>query len=182
MTVPEQNSVSRFDDRAADYVQYRPSYPASAVDHLLSGLGELDTLIAADIGAGTGISARLLGDRGVRVVAVEPGAAMRGAAAPHPNVRWVAGVAEATGLAPQSVDLALAAQAFHWFRPAEALTGAPPAPRQSRGPGHHALRDRSVPLAANVIGARQRRRVHGVLQRSGDPHSAFGIPHSAFGV
>ena len=122
MDVSQTNSVNRFDDRVSDYVRCRPSYPASAIDHILAGLGPPAGLIAADVGAGTGISARLLGDRGVRVVAVEPGAAMRGAAAPHPQVDWIAGLAEATGLGPQAVDLVLSAQSFHWFRPAEALT------------------------------------------------------------
>ena len=46
---------------------------------------------------------------------------MRGAAAPHPQVRWIAGVAEATGLASQTMHLVLSAQSFHWFRSAEAL-------------------------------------------------------------
>ena len=115
------DSVTRFDDRASDYVRYRPSYPAAAIDRILEGLGPPDRLVAADIGAGTGISARLLGDRGVRVLAVEPGVAMRGAAAAHPNVTWIGGTAEATGLASGVVGLVLAAQAFHWFRPPQAL-------------------------------------------------------------
>src|SRR6185295_16889471 len=72
-------------------------------------------------GAGTGISARLLADRGVRVVAVEPGDAMSGSAARHPRVRWVAATAEAIGLDSASVDLVLCAQSFHWFRPEAAL-------------------------------------------------------------
>jgi SAM-dependent methyltransferase len=55
------------------------------------------------------------------VLAVEPGEAMRAAAAPHANVTWTIGTAEATGLAPESVDLVLCAQAFHWFRAPEAL-------------------------------------------------------------
>jgi SAM-dependent methyltransferase len=74
------------------------------------------------VGAGTGISARLLGDRGVRVTAIEPGertcAALR---RPHPNVVWTAALAEATGLRSASVDLVLSAQSFHWFRLDEAL-------------------------------------------------------------
>ena len=115
------DSVTRFDDRASDYVRYRPSYPAAAIDCILEGLGSPDRLVAADVGAGTGISARLLGDRGVHVLAVEPGEAMRGAAAPHPNVTWLGGTAEATGLASGAVDLVLAAQAFHWFRPPRTL-------------------------------------------------------------
>jgi SAM-dependent methyltransferase len=117
----ELDTVERFSDRATDYVRYRPSYPAEAIQAVLDGLGPPSDLTAADIGAGTGISARLLGDRGVRVVAVEPGYAMRQAAAPHPHVVWVEGRAEATGLAPASVDLVLCAQSFHWFRAADAL-------------------------------------------------------------
>ena len=115
------NTVSRFDDRAADYVKYRPGYPAAAIDAILEGLGPPGAIRAADIGAGTGISARLLADRGVRVTAVEPGKTMRGAAAPHAGVTWVSGTAEATTLPDASHELVLAAQSFHWFRAAEAL-------------------------------------------------------------
>jgi SAM-dependent methyltransferase len=114
-------TVTRFDDRADDYVRYRPSYPAAAIDAVLDGLGAPERIVVADVGAGTGISARLLGDRGVRVLAVEPGRKMRAAAAAHPQVTWVGGTAEATGLGSGVVRLVLAAQAFHWFRPAEAL-------------------------------------------------------------
>ena len=117
----DRDTVERFSNRAADYVRYRPTYPPEAVDAMLDGLGPPGRLVAADVGAGTGISARLLGERGVRVIAVEPGEAMRRAAEPHPNVAWVAGRAEATGLASQAVGLVLCAQSFHWFRPAEAL-------------------------------------------------------------
>lgn len=115
---PEPDSTARFSDRAADYARYRPSYPASAIDLLLAGLGAPAQLTAADVGAGTGIAARLLAERGVRVFAVEPNQAMRDAAEPHPRVMWSAGVAAATGLAAASVELVVAAQAFHWFEPA----------------------------------------------------------------
>lgn len=118
--VPEE-TVARFDDRAADYVKYRPSYPPAAIDVILSALGQPDHLTAADIGAGTGISARLLADRGVRVIAVEPGAVMRAAAAPHPRVEWLAATAQATGLRAASLDLVVCAQSFHWFHTREAI-------------------------------------------------------------
>ena len=117
----DRDPVARFNDRADDYVKFRPSYPAAAVDLILEGLGDPYRLTAADVGAGTGISARLLGDRGVRVTAVEPGAVMREAAAPHANVTWVTGTAEATGLGSQSVDLVVCAQSFHWFRASDAV-------------------------------------------------------------
>jgi ubiquinone/menaquinone biosynthesis C-methylase UbiE len=118
---PRADSVARFEDRATDYVRYRPTYPPAAIDAILKGLPSPVRLTAADVGAGTGISARLLADRGVRVIAIEPGEAMRGTATPHPRVRWVSGTAEATGLASNSIDLVVSAQAFHWFRASEAL-------------------------------------------------------------
>jgi SAM-dependent methyltransferase len=111
-------STERFSDRVEDYVRYRPDYPLALVGWL-HGLGVHPDWTVADIGAGTGISSKLFLDAGHRVTAVEPNAAMREAAA-----RWLAGesryhavdgTAEDTGLADGSVDLVIAAQAFHWF-------------------------------------------------------------------
>ncbi|MFM9995986.1 MAG: class I SAM-dependent methyltransferase [Phycisphaerales bacterium] len=128
MPLSDLNPTGRFSDRAADYVKHRPSYPREAIDAILDGLGEPPWLLAVDVGAGTGISARLLAERGVRVIAVEPNAAMREAGRadrrlgePKYPVDWRDGTAEATGLAAGSVDLVLCAQAFHWFRPDESL-------------------------------------------------------------
>lgn len=117
----EYRPTERFSDRAGDYARFRPTYPAEAIDAVLAGLPDPGRLAAADVGAGTGISSRLLADRGVRVVAVEPNASMRAAAAPHPLVAWRDGTAEATGLPDASEDLILCAQAFHWFEPEAAL-------------------------------------------------------------
>lgn len=111
------NPLNRFSDRAADYVKYRPSYPAAAIDKILEGLGSPSQLVAADIGAGTGISSRLLAQRGVRVLAIEPNEAMRQAAFPHPLVEYRDATAEATGLPDASVDLVTCFQSFHWFEP-----------------------------------------------------------------
>jgi ubiquinone/menaquinone biosynthesis C-methylase UbiE len=115
------NPTTRFSDRVADYVRYRPSYPSAAIDAILAGLGDPFALTAADVGAGTGISARLLADRGVQVTAIEPNIDMQQGAEPHSRVTWRTGTAEATGLADNCVDLVLCAQAFHWFRQPEAL-------------------------------------------------------------
>src|SRR4051812_29902068 len=115
----QMNPTERFSDRARDYVRFRPSYPSEAIDEVLRGLPA--GIVCADVGAGTGISARLVADRGVKVIAVEPNAAMRGAATPHELVEWRAGTAEATGLGTAAVDLVVCAQAFHWFDPARAL-------------------------------------------------------------
>ncbi len=115
------NPLTRFDDRARDYAAYRPSYPAAAIDAILSGMGDARNLSAADIGAGTGIASRLLADRGVRVRAIEPNAAMRAVAAPHAGVTFLEATAEKTGLPDASIDVATSFQAFHWFEPEAAL-------------------------------------------------------------
>jgi tRNA1(Val) A37 N6-methylase TrmN6 len=65
-------STGLFSDRVADYVRYRPGYPAGLVDYLIQAcdLDANDTI--ADIGSGTGIFSRLLLDRRLSVCAVEP--------------------------------------------------------------------------------------------------------------
>ncbi len=114
----EMQPLQRFSDRAIDYANYRPSYPAGAIAALLAGLGEPHQLVAADIGAGTGIASRLLAEQGLQVWAIEPNAAMREAAAFHANVTFQAGSAEQTELLDASVDLVTCFQSFHWFDPA----------------------------------------------------------------
>lgn len=114
-----QNPQQRFSNRADDYAKYRPNYPAAAVDQILAGLHQP---VAADIGAGTGISARLLADGGAeKVWAIEPNAAMHTAAQSHPHVEFRQGSAEQSGLNSQSVDLITCCQSFHWFEPIAAL-------------------------------------------------------------
>lgn len=113
--------TERFADRATDYAAGRPSYPAEAIDALFGGLGDPYEVTIADLGAGTGISSRLLAARGAHVFAIEPNAAMRDAAETDPNVEWRDGTAEHTGLSEADVDLVTAFQAFHWFDYAQAL-------------------------------------------------------------
>ena len=113
----ERDPLTRFTERAQSYAAHRPSYPPELIDAVLEGLGDPAALRIADIGAGTGISARLFADRGALVYAVEPNAAMRDAATPHGRVRIVDGMAERTGLTQASVDLVTAFQAYHWFDP-----------------------------------------------------------------
>ena len=115
MSEQQTRSTERFGDRAAAYVAYRPLYPDEAIDTVIAGMGDPGLLTIADIGAGTGISSRLFASRGARVIAIEPNADMREAAADHPNVEWQDGTGDDTGLNDASVDLAVACQAFHWF-------------------------------------------------------------------
>ncbi|MBV8151501.1 MAG: class I SAM-dependent methyltransferase, partial [Candidatus Eremiobacteraeota bacterium] len=113
--------TARFSDRAGAYSVHRPGYPDAVFDALFEGLGEPRALVVADVGAGTGISTTLLAERAAKVIAVEPNASMRERAAPAANVQWTGGTAEQTGLPDNSVDVAAAFQAFHWFDPAVAF-------------------------------------------------------------
>ncbi|HEY9642652.1 MAG TPA: class I SAM-dependent methyltransferase [Coleofasciculaceae cyanobacterium] len=115
-----QNPTGRFSDRAEDYAKFRPTYPPDAIALVLAGFANPADLTAADIGAGTGISSRLLAQH-AKVWAIEPNSAMREAAEPHPLVKYQDGTAEHTGLAAGSVDLVLCCQSFHWFNQSAAL-------------------------------------------------------------
>jgi SAM-dependent methyltransferase len=106
--------TDRFTTRAGAYASGRPSYPSPLIDAILAGLGEPAALVVADLGAGTGISSRLVADRGPRVLAIEPNAAMRNAAQAHPRVEWIDGTAERTTLPDRSVDVVTAFQSWHW--------------------------------------------------------------------
>ncbi len=113
------DSISRFSSRVADYVKYRPSYPTEFIEWVAAESGIPETGLIADIGSGTGISSKLFLDRGFRVIAIEPNLEMREAAESllSGDVRFasISASAEATTLDTASVDLVIAAQAFHWF-------------------------------------------------------------------
>lgn len=114
-----RDPTGRFSDRAGDYARSRPGYPPELLAWLRADHGVERSWVVADVGAGTGISARLFLEAGHAVLAVEPNAAMRAEAEAalggHPGFRSVAASAEATGLPDAGVDLVVAAQAFHWF-------------------------------------------------------------------
>ncbi|HKT43386.1 MAG TPA: methyltransferase domain-containing protein [Gaiellaceae bacterium] len=106
-------------ERAADaYERGRPDYPAEAVGFLVERLGLRPGRVVLDLAAGTGKLTRLLVPSGAEVIAVEPIAEMREKI--H-EARALEGTAEAIPLADASVDAVTVAQAFHWFRPEEAL-------------------------------------------------------------
>src|SRR4028119_2421500 len=115
----ESDPTKRFTDRVANYVAYRPKYPAEVLEFMRAELSLSPSSIIADVGAGTGILTEMFLRNGNTVFAVEPNEAMRAAAenllGACPKFRGVAGTAEATTLAVRSVDFITAAQAFHWF-------------------------------------------------------------------
>jgi ubiquinone/menaquinone biosynthesis C-methylase UbiE len=114
------NSTERFSDRVAEYVKYRPSYPAGQMTALEQECGLHPGAVVADIGSGTGIFTSLLLPRAARVYGVEPNQPMRAAAeeglGTQHNFRSVAGTAEATRLPSAAIDLITVGQAFHWFQ------------------------------------------------------------------
>jgi len=113
------DTINRFSNRVANYVKYRPGYPPGVVELFTSEMGLTQSSILADVGSGTGLSAKLFLENGNTVYGVEPNAAMRQAAVEYlknfPNFISHDGTAENTNLDDQSVDFVIAAQAFHWF-------------------------------------------------------------------
>ena len=112
--------------RAADsYEAGRPSYPTDALARIADLIEAQRGPDVIELGAGTGKFTRWLASCGSRVLAVEPVAAFREklavVAAAHRAVRVVDGTAEAIPAPDGSADAVIAAQAFHWFRGAEAL-------------------------------------------------------------
>lgn len=104
-----QARAGSFGIDAEAYDRHRPSYPAVLVDVLLAG----DTHDVVDVGCGTGKLARLLVDRGVEVLGIEPDARMAEVARRHgvavevsPFETWDAG--------GRTFDLVTAAQSWHW--------------------------------------------------------------------
>jgi SAM-dependent methyltransferase len=118
------DSTKRFSSRVENYIKYRPGYPPAVIKLLRRECGLARVSQIADIGSGTGILTEMLLKNGSAVLAVEPNPEMRQAAerllGTHPNFHSVYGTAEATTLPPQSVDIIVAAQAFHWFDRARA--------------------------------------------------------------
>ena len=105
-------STERFSSRVDNYVRYRPSYPAAAIELLQRRCGLNPRAVVADLGSGTGILTRLLLPCAAQVAAVEPNEPMRAAAeaALAGDARFVSvqGTAEATTLAAASIDLVVA--------------------------------------------------------------------------
>lgn len=111
--------TQRFSNRAADYERWRPAYPAALTQWLCERCDLRAGDAVADIGCGTGLFARNLLAAGLQVYGVEPNAPMRAVAerclAASSSFISCDGRAEATKLAPVSLRLIAAAQAFHWF-------------------------------------------------------------------
>ncbi|HEV8059660.1 MAG TPA: class I SAM-dependent methyltransferase [Gemmataceae bacterium] len=115
------NPTGRFTGLAHCYARYRPSYPPQAIDCLLCECGLAACSTVVDIGCGTGISSRLLAERGLRVIGIDPNADMLTTAKQTQlgdvsgSIDYRQGKAEETGLDSGIARAVTAFQAFHWF-------------------------------------------------------------------
>src|SRR6185437_14772718 len=113
--------TERFSGRAEAYLRGRPRYPQNLIPFLSEKLGLTPAHVVADVGSGTGFLTEPFLANGNVVYAIEPNAAMRGAAESwlgnYSNFRSINATAEVTTLADRSVDFITAGQAFHWFEP-----------------------------------------------------------------
>ncbi|QQU05370.1 class I SAM-dependent methyltransferase [Myroides odoratus] len=115
----QKSNTTRFSDRVADYVRYRPTYPVEMIDRLEKEVGLNSQFVIADIGSGTGFSSQRFIEADAIVYGVEPSKEMRQASEVFfqgaKNFKALEGTAEQTNLATQSIDLIFCGQAYHWF-------------------------------------------------------------------
>ena len=102
-----------FSEVAAAYAAHRPTYPTALVDFLAESVPRRE--LAWDAGCGSGQLSVLLADRFARVIATDASPEQIAQATPHRKVQYAVAPAEASGLPPRAADLAVAAQAAHWF-------------------------------------------------------------------
>jgi SAM-dependent methyltransferase len=126
--MPELNTLNpteRFTGLAQTYAKFRPSYPAHAIDYIVTRCALNRESILVDVGCGTGIASRQMAALGINVVGIEPNTEMRcsaiGTSEEGGNVGYRDGRAEATGLPASFAHAVLSAQAFHWFEPVATL-------------------------------------------------------------
>jgi SAM-dependent methyltransferase len=137
---------------ASAYARARPGVPPAALDWITETVPLRADTVIVELGAGTGTLTRLLAERSLQVVAVEPVAEMR-----HALQQTVAGVKALDGLAEHiplgaaAAGAVIAANAVHWFKLDLAL------PEIHRVLGEHgalvllsAFRDLNDPLQAEL--------------------------------
>lgn len=114
----EPDPKKRFSATVDLYARHRPGYPVEAFAAIAALSDVRPPARVVDLGCGTGISSRALAGFGYAVIGVDPNADMlerARAESSTPSIEWRLGECTATGLEPASVDLVVAAQAFHWF-------------------------------------------------------------------
>lgn len=104
----------RFGAQAGDYRAFRPLWPAELFTRVLTRVAG-ERRRALDLGAGTGLVARVLAEHFAHVLAVEPDERMRAEFEPRANVTLLAARAEDVEVELASCDLVTIGNAFHWM-------------------------------------------------------------------
>ncbi len=110
-----------FNEVAGEYDRHRPTYPDDLVDHAcrVAGIERGDAVL--EVGCGTGQLTRSLVDRGLRVVAVEPGRRLAALAErkleSRGAVKFVNARFEDAQLPQGPFGAVFSASAFHWIDP-----------------------------------------------------------------
>jgi ubiquinone/menaquinone biosynthesis C-methylase UbiE len=118
----ELTAATRFSGLAVGYDRHRPDYPAALLAAIATAPAPSVPRLALDVGAGTGIAARLIAANlpaDWRVAGVEPNADMRAQAAAREGegsrIAYVDAPAEALPFKTAAAGLITVAQAIHWF-------------------------------------------------------------------
>lgn len=100
---------------AATY-DLRPDYSDVLLNDVMNNIGLRANDVAVDVGAGTGKLTRILCRKGLKVIAIEPNAAMIDIALPKPDllrVQWITGTGESLPLRDRSARLVSYGSSFN---------------------------------------------------------------------
>jgi SAM-dependent methyltransferase len=110
-----------FNEVAAEYDRHRPAYPDELIDQACEVAGVEPGDAVLEVGCGTGQLTRSLVDRGLRVVAVEPGRRLAALAERNlegaGDVQFVNARFEGAHLPRSQFRAMFSAAAFHWIDP-----------------------------------------------------------------
>lgn len=112
------NTISvktKFGEANKAYKQYRPTYPERIIEIILNTVAE-PYKKAVDIGAGTGISTKLLSSNFENVIAIEPDKKMLDNGTFEDNVITINDCVENVRLKKCSIDLVTAGNSFYWMQ------------------------------------------------------------------
>ena len=123
-----EKKPSDYTDIGENYRKYRSGYSEKILDLLIEHIKIKENRgLVVDVGAGTGIWARQMAERGIRCIAIEPNEDMRRNGLEYTKdlsksiLEWKNGSAELTGLSSRIADWVTMASAFHWTDQKKAL-------------------------------------------------------------
>jgi SAM-dependent methyltransferase len=105
--------MNHFGNKAAEYSQFRPHYPAELFQYLIQLTHHQEC--AWDVGTGNGQAAVALSPYFNKVIATDLKQGQLDRAEKKDNISYIACPAEKTPIEDKSVDLITVAQALHWF-------------------------------------------------------------------